>query len=214
MALDCKKPCASWGLAKYRCAPPCPKMPFPILLSTQDKADVGGSRQQCSAPAENYAKPQLMDPWVTSKTLCTEVKVKRICSFSLSKGHKSRGKWKWQALELNAWKCLIYCQNVHENEEVDSKKCRENDPFESSINKSLQWYRDDLMLMIISHLQLFSWYIFYFFFFTHRCCKGNYTITCVLEKKKKRIKNTGYTWVTAVQHRMKANGLWKKPIHT
>lgn len=154
MASDYKKPCASWGLAKHRCAPPCPKMPFPILLlSTQGGADVGGSWQHCSAPAENDAKPQLKHPGVTSEAFCTEVKgKKKICSFTLRKSNKSRGKRKQQTLELNAWECLIYCQNVDENEEVDSKESRENDPFESNINKSLQWYRDDLMLMVISHL--------------------------------------------------------------
>lgn len=52
----------------------------------------------------------------------------------------------------------MYCQNINENEEMDSKESRENDPFESNINKSLQWYRDDLMLMVISCLQFFSWY--------------------------------------------------------
>lgn len=182
MVSDYKKPRASWGLAKHRCAPPCPKMPFPILLSTQGGADVGGSWQHHSAPAENYAKPQLAHPGVTSETLCTEVKGKRICSFTLSKSHKSSGKRKQQTLELNARKCLIYCQNADENEAVDSKESRENDPFESNINKSLQWYRDDLMLMVISRLQLF--FLVEFFFFTPRCCKVNYTITCVLQKNE------------------------------
>lgn len=30
----------------------------------------------------------------------------------------------------------MYCQNINENEEMDSKESRENDPFEWNINKS------------------------------------------------------------------------------
>lgn len=63
---------------------------------------MGGSRQRCAAPAENYAKLQLTHPGVTSETLCAEGKGTSICSFTLSKSHKSRGKIKQKTLELNA----------------------------------------------------------------------------------------------------------------
>lgn len=55
----------------------------------------------------------------------------------------------------------------------------------------LQWYKDDLMFVIISHLWSFFFLDigFLFFFFTPRCCKVNYTIIFVW---KKRMKNTGY----------------------
>lgn len=53
-------------------------------------------------------------------------------------------------------------RSAYENEEMYPKESKENDLFESNINKSLQRYTDDLIPVVISPLQCFFCMDFYF----------------------------------------------------